>query len=134
MQNVPDLDNTRAAFEAWRAGRTHPTARIPDPLRQAAVALLDHYSFAEVCKALALRSTSLRKLQRELSVSTLEAAALPPAFIELSPLPVAHHQPQGPAPSCRIVLERPDGARLALSVPVLDWARLDALCHGFLRS
>lgn len=133
MQNAPDLNQTRAAFEAWRAGRSHRTARIPDPLRHAAVALLDHYPFADVCKALALRSTRLRKLQNELSPPTLEATAPPPTFIELSPLPVAH-QAQGPGAGCRIVLERPDGSRLALSVPSLDWVRLDALCHGFLRS
>lgn len=135
MTTTPSLEQTRAAFEAWRSQRSHPTARIPDALRQAAVSLLDRYSIAEVCAALELRSTRLRKLQGELSASGSQPSSASPAFVELPaagfPLPALSRSPE---PACRLVLDRPDGSRLSLSIPAADLHHFDALLASLLRS
>jgi hypothetical protein len=34
---------------------------------------------------------------------------------------------------CRLLLERPDGARLTLTLPTLDLASINQLCVDFLR-
>lgn len=45
--------------------------------------------------------------------------------------------PQSEQPSrddCRLLLERPDGARLSISLPNLNEALISALCSDFLNS
>jgi hypothetical protein len=62
------------------------------------------------------------------------AALTRPAFYSLPP---AAALPEAPVPAGnadgRLVLERPDGARLTLSVSQLDAASLSSLCSDFLR-
>src|SRR5262249_62326427 len=53
----------------------------------------------------------------------------PPDIALPEPRPVATSLPAG----CRLLVERPDGARLALTLPSLDLASITKLCADFLR-
>jgi hypothetical protein len=134
MRTTPDLAQTAAAFETWRATRTHQTAHIPDPLRRAAVALLDRYSMAEVCRTLHLRASRLGKLQQERSLPARQPGppSSTPTFVELTDTGVLASAAPPSTPPCRVVLERADGSRLAVWVPSSDWAKLESLCSAFL--
>ncbi len=72
------------AFNHWRETRPKPHVRIPDNLRQQAVALLSHYNPSQICKALRLSGEQLKAWQQqvELALSAPEFVALPSAPID----------------------------------------------------
>jgi hypothetical protein len=130
-----DLLKLKAQFEHWR--KTRPTrSPIPAHLRQAAIDLLGRYSAAAICRACRLHPHTLKPpttLRPGGSKLTTTAAQV------FFPLPAAGAIPPLCLPSlaqtdCRLVLERPDGARMTLAVPQLDAATLQTLCSNFLRS
>ena len=135
-----DLAKLQQQFEHWRNTRA-TRSPIPKDLLQAARALLKRYSTSMVCRACRLHPNSLRKPAALNTRSTTprqaaskSAALAPPAFYSL---PTAASLPEPPLPpnsDCRLVLERPDGARLTLSLHRLDAASLSNLCSDFLRS
>jgi hypothetical protein len=139
----PDLHFVRTEFEAWRARRIGRT-RIPESLWTAALALLDRYPLTLICRELRLSPTQLRK-RRAADNQKLQQRQQPQqAFLELSsralPTPKrsarsgasdsAHPLTDG---ACRVMLERADGSRLSLTLP-LEWMRIEALCTSFLRA
>jgi len=128
-----DLLELKNQFEAWRKTR-QTRAPIPEELRQAAVALLERYSASLICRVCRLNPHSLKK---PAASSSSTAPALPaPAFFSLSPLaapPLAAQTRQAHS-DCRLQLERPDGARLTITLPVPDQATLAHLCADFLRA
>ena len=131
-----DLERVRDAFVSWRATRTRQTAPIPESLRQAALALLDRYPMAEVCLQLGLRSSRLKHFLNKSASSSKPTSLAQPTFIQLAPgslAPINSPHPS-PAAACRLVLERPDGSRLSLTIPCSDWSQLDSLCRDFFNS
>jgi hypothetical protein len=135
-----ELAKLQSRFEHWRSTRT-TRSPIPEDLLQAARALLNRYSASMVCRACRLHPNSLRKPAAALARSaptdkalSKSAALTLPAFYSLSP---AASLLESPVPAvnadCRLVLERPDGTRLTLTVPQLDAAWLSNLCSDFLR-
>lgn len=60
MPHQNKLIVTVNAFEQWRNTRVNSGARIPEPLRQQAVALLDHYSISKITKALRVSHSQLK--------------------------------------------------------------------------
>jgi hypothetical protein len=142
MDNIlpADLAKLQRQFEHWRSTRT-TRSPIPEHLLQAARSLLDRYSTSMVCRACRLHPNSLRKpatvnprTARTDKAARQSAAIAPPAFYSLPP---AASLAEPPLPvtnsNCRLVLERPDGARLTLTVPQLDATSLSRLCSDFLR-
>lgn len=136
-----DLAKLQQRFEHWRSTRT-TRSPIPEDLLKAARTLLDRYSTSLVCRACRLHPNSLRKPATVNSRTALtekaagqSAAITPPIFYSLPPA-ASLPEPLVPAPdsACRLLLERPDGARLTLTIPPLDAAALASLCSGFLRS
>lgn len=128
-----DLARVRALFEQWRARRSFPNQRIPQELWDAAVALLDSCPLQRVARELRLSVPRLRHQRDVLSPTEREAPR--PHFVALPPSASSSALPSATSPSersARLVLERPDGARLSLSVPADDAERLDALCRAFL--
>jgi hypothetical protein len=128
-QSLPDLHLVRTEFESLWA---------------LAVALLDHYPFNLICRELHLSPTQLRKRCAADTQKPQQRQPPQPAFLELSSriLPT----PQRPARSvaldaalpltdgtCRVLLERADGSRLSLTLP-LEWLRIEALCASLLRA
>lgn len=136
-----DLAKLRARFEQWRNTRS-TRSPIPEDLLRAARALLDRYSTSMVCRACRLHPNSLRKPATVNSrtaptekAAGQSAAIASPTFFSLPPAG-SLLEPLGPATdsACRLMLERPDGARLTLTIPPLDTASLSRLCSDFLRS
>ena len=116
---VPDLPQVRAQFEAWRRTR-QGKERIPMALKSAVVTLLDHYPSRVVRRELNLSSQQLAKLKHQLQPPPDQ-----PAFVALTAqeLNLRHRKPVEPEPSatgneCLAVIERRDGCKLSLRVPV----------------
>ena len=130
-----DLLKLKAQFEHWRKTRS-TRSPIPAHLRQAAIDLLGRYSAAAICRACRLHPHTLKPpITPKTKASKLTTTAAPVFFS----LPAAEALPAACLPSraqtdCRLVLERPDGARMTLAVPQLDAASLQTLCSNFLRS
>jgi hypothetical protein len=136
----PELAKLQSRFEHWRSTRT-TRAPIPQDLLQAARALLHRYSASMVCRACRLHPNSLRKPATALPPSAPTDKAIsksavinPPTFYSLPPA-ASSPEPLVPATdsACRLMLERPDGARLTLTLPQLNAASLSTLCSDFLR-
>lgn len=127
-----DLLKLKAAFEAWRRTRVKKGA-IPLHLRKAAIALLDRHAATTICRVLRLHP---RTLQEPLnSKPARKSPAKTPDFFQLPPLPqTALALPARPQADCQLLLERPDGAKLTLTLPAIDPASLETLCSNFLRS
>jgi hypothetical protein len=138
-----DLPFVRGEFEAWRA-RRNGRGRIPETLWAAAIKLLDRYPLNLVSRELRLSPTQLRQRRAATSPKPQPRRNSQQTFLELTPHALtptkvsahsvasdsAHLLTEG---ACRIVLERGDGSRLSLTLPV-DWLRIEALCASFLRT
>lgn len=130
-----DLLKLKAQFEHWRKTRT-TRSPIPAHLRQAAIALLGRYSAAAICRACRLHPHTLKPSTISKPRANKPTSTAAQVFF---PLPTAEVLPPACLPSlaqtdCRLVLERPDGARMTLALPQLDAAALQTLCSNFLRS
>jgi hypothetical protein len=129
-----DLLKLKARLETWRATRTYDRQPIPDEFRQAAVEMTERYSPSLVRHTLKLDPWRLKKLANKKSGSArhkLQTAffTLPPEAATLLSTPPAPQDAAG----CRLQLERPDGTRLTLTLPSLDFISLNRLCADFLR-
>ena len=127
-----DLLKLKAQFESWRRTR-QKKGPIPAHLRKVAIALLDEHAQTTICRVCRLHPRTLQEPAR--SKPKRKAAAKSPDFF---PLPTMA-QPAFSFPAaqaradCQLLLERPDGARLTLTLPNLDAASLSTLCSNFLR-
>jgi hypothetical protein len=130
-----DLLKLKAQFEHWRKTRS-TRSRIPAHLRQAAIELLDRYSAAAICRACRLHPHTLKpptvSKPRARNPHTITAQVF-------CPLPTAAMLPPAGLPqlaqaTCRLVLERPDGARLTLALPQFELTTLETLCANFRRA
>ena len=124
-----DLFNLKCQFESWRKTRTKRT-RTPDHLLKAAVDLLDQYPVSTICCVCRINPRTLRGRNIP-SKNTSKIGALPDTdFFPLSlAIPQAETQPTN---DCRLLLERPDGARLSIFLPTLNGATISTLCSEFL--
>ena len=138
-----DLEQIKRAFENFRAGRTGKE-RLPENLWAQAIRLLEHYPFRVVYRELRLKPEYLRR--RAAAAKGIAVAAIKnkpkPKFLTLSSNELtaikneagAATMPSAPATGaqCRLIVERGDGSRLQLNLPI-DWPRIEALCCSFLR-
>jgi len=128
-----DLLKLKKRFEAWRKTRAK-RSKTPDHLLNAAVALLDHYSASMVCRVCGINLRTLRR-QSSSHSSPRRSAIHAPDFLPLSltlPQPDISSSPQQARTDCRLLLERPDGARLSIFLPSLTEASISTLCSDFL--
>lgn len=120
-----DLLKLKRQFDQWRKTRVG-RSRIPHHLRAAAVAMLDQCSPSMISRVCGIHFHSLQR-----AASAKKPTASPPSFF---PLPQALFPDPRPARAeCRLILERPDGARLTIELPGLEADSLSALCSDFLR-
>jgi hypothetical protein len=145
--NAPaDLSSLRTEIDAWRATRKG-RAHMPAYLWDAAVALVGPLPITRVARELGLNRDRLRaRVARGVEGAPPPAGRSSPAFVEVgaadlarisSRLPVARIAQQSPAPQAsavRVLLERPDGAKLSLDLSSTEWSHLEALCSSFLRA
>jgi hypothetical protein len=129
-----DLLKLKDRLEAWRATRKYTRQPIPDEFRQAAAEMASRYSPSLVRSVLKLDPGRLKKPETKRSdrVHRMPQSAfftLPPEIAVPEPRPLATSLAAG----CRLLVERPDGARLALTLSSLDLASITQLCADFLR-
>ena len=122
-----DLNHVKAEFTAWRARRVGRQA-IPPALWTAAVTLLEHYPISVVCRELKLPHHRLSKFRGGNGKPG-------DAFLALTAQELVSHQPQhlNANQPCRLVIERSDGSRLSLALP-LNWPHLESFCARFLKA
>ena len=142
----PELQDVKTIFESFRAGRTGKE-RLPENLWAAAVELLDHYPFREVWRELRVKPEYLKrraelakgrptqpvekKIEKKKKFLALTACELT-AINNGGKKNVADPLPTQAIDECRLVIERVDGSRLTVNVPI-DWSRIEAMCSSFLR-
>jgi hypothetical protein len=136
-----ELLDLKEKFDSWRQTRTAARAPIPEHLWDAAVSLLSRYPASPICRlcrlrpsSLQLRASSQKKKAPSRSASS-PAAQRSHSFLQLQTADwLKGSVPQLAAPgSIRLQIERPDGTRLVLSLPVLDSTTINSLCAHFLR-
>lgn len=131
-----DLEQVCSQFAAWRATKKNH-AHIPEPLWEAALALLDRYPLDLLCRRLALKPAFVRKRLERLapplpSDSAFLEVVLPgPNAVALASAPEPPPAGPSPLPLLRLQIERADGARLSLQFPTSDPDRLHALLLAF---
>lgn len=111
------LHHVTQQFAQWRASRTTPRGRIPQPLWAQAIALTQHFPLTRVAQQLGLTPQVLKR-RRE---ATRTVAVPPPA-----PCPAHFVEVQAPAwrtATTEVEVQRADGTRLRIiysdSVPAL---------------
>jgi len=120
-----DLRKLKAQFESWRRTR-EKKGPIPTHLRKAAIALLDEHAATTICRVCRLHP---RTLQEPIEPEPT------PRRLDFFPLPVPQTSSTTPTRSdLQVLLERPDGARLTITLPALDPNALSTLCSSFFRS
>ena len=116
-QGAEHLSHVTQQFAQWRASRSTPRGRIPQPLWAQAIALTEQLPLARVAKQLGLTPQVLKR-RREATRTVAVPPPLPcaPAFVEV----------QAPAwrlSTAEVEVQRADGTRLRIiysdSVPAL---------------
>jgi hypothetical protein len=132
MTPIPtDLFNLKSQFEAWRNSRTK-RSKTPNHLLNAAADLLDRYPVSMICRVCRINPRIFRRHSASSMIPSMPEAAPVAQFFPLS-LSIPQSGQQSLA-DCRLLLERPDGARLSISLPHPNDALISALCSGFLQA
>ena len=136
-----DLEKVRDEIENWRAQRKG-RERIPKQIWKAAIALLQTYSFSRINRVLKLNARQFRKQCDAVGAVIPKRRNVQTPFIELptlqlsTPIPLLQSaelpEMSAPASICRISIERADGSRINLSLP-LDWLKIQTLVASLLR-
>jgi hypothetical protein len=132
-----DLLELKAQFDHWRSIRPYIRQPIPEDLRRAALEMSQRYSPALVGRVLKLDPQRLKKPAPKPARQKTSLKKPQTAFFKL-PTEVILPKPDSSvvpaATGCRVLLERPDGARLTLMLPSLDLTEINRLCSDFWRS
>jgi hypothetical protein len=130
-----DLLKLKARLEAWRSTRKYACQPIPEEFRQAAAEMTERHSPSLVRRVLKLdpwqlKKPATKKSDRDRHKPQTAFFTLPPEPALLLPGSLAPQNLTG----CRLQIERPDGARLTLTLPSLDLTQINRLCSDFWRS
>ena len=121
----------------WRSIRPYIRQPIPEELRHAALEMSQRYSPALVGRVLKLDPQRLKKPAPRPARQKNTLKKPQTAFFKLPTeviWPKPDTSPMPAATGCRVLLERPDGARLTLILPSLDMTEISRLCSDFWRS
>ena len=137
-----DLLELKAQFDHWRSTRPYIRQPIPEDLRHVALEMSQRYSPALVGRVLKLDPQRLKKpvpkpARQKTSLKKTSLKKPQAAFFKLPTeviLPKPDTSVVPAATGCRVLLERPDGARLTLMLPSLDLTEINRLCSDFWRS
>ena len=139
-----ELNQVRSEFQAWRAAKTG-RERIPENLWSAAITLLNFYPIKIVCKELRLNAKQLRKRREGINQPPTQPKRRGKGqFLELTGRSLINTNslanntqellsPQLNQSICQLLLEKKDGSRLTISLP-MDWTRMEALCANLLKA
>ena len=115
------LERGRGRFEAWRGSRKVGD-RIPDQLWSLAVTLAAAHGVSRTASALRLDYYTLRQ---RVATRSSDSGSVAPAFIELSPPPLA------PSTECVVEFEDGSGARMRVHLRGGEVPDLVALGRSF---
>jgi len=130
-----DLRDLKARLDQWRANRKYIRQPMPADLRQAAVKISRRHPYGLVRRVLKIDPWRLNRQATKKSSPITARNKQHTAFFTL-PTDAALPGPTSGAPNttdCRLLLERPDGARLTLMMPALDLISTRQICDDFLR-
>ena len=130
-----ELLDLKTRLDQWRANRKYLRQPMPAELRQAAVAISQRYPGALVRRVLNLDPWRLNRSATKKPASATARQKQPTTFFKL-PTDAVLSAPVSAAPvaaDCRLQIERPDGARLTLTLPGLDFVSIHRLATDFLR-
>jgi hypothetical protein len=127
--NIPaELLDLKARFDEWNKTRKCIRSRMPDDLHLATIEMLRRYPPAIISDHCRISRSTLNRLRRDPEKSHKKSKPKGPFFTLPSPsLP----EPPSANGGCRIQLERPDGSRLTLILPLLDSSTITSLCGRF---
>ena len=123
----------KSRVDQWRATRSHIRERLPDLLREAVGQLARQYPGALIRRALKVDPW---RLNGSMTGKPATARNKPTAAFFQLPIQLSAPAPGSTASDStafRLQLERPDGARLTLTLPSLDFGSLRLFCADFLR-
>ncbi len=137
MNSIPaELLTLKTRFDRWRATRQYDREPIPAELRQAVVDLSRTVSRAQIRNALKVDPWRLLERTSKTAPRRAVSQVTKPVFFELpadAALPKQRLPAAGIFKDCRLLLERPDGARLTLTLPNYDLETINRLCADFLQ-
>ena len=140
-----DLLKLKIRLDAWRKKRKYLRQPLPDDLRRAILEMCQRYPHSLIRRILKLQPSRLKSPNRGRQTTSATSSArtrvqkkTPTTFFELpvelaSLQPLSSSPPESVTPS-RLLIERPDGARLTIFLPSLDQASVSTLCANFLHS
>jgi hypothetical protein len=131
-----ELLELKARFDRWRATRQYKSEPIPDELRSAALEMAERYPSSLLQQVLKVQLWHLKK--RGVAKRPVRAVAPKLSKTAFFKLPTETSLPEAASSSpnnngYRVQIERPDGARLTITVPPSDPAFIQRLCADFLR-
>jgi hypothetical protein len=130
-----ELLDLKARLDQWRANRKYLREPLPDDLRQAVIGASQKYPGMLLRRVLKIDPWRLNRSMAKKPAHAAKRKKQQTAFFKLSPDAVLP-APVSAAPvgaDCRLQIERPDGARLTLTLPALDLASINRLAADFLR-
>jgi len=130
-----DLRDLKARLDRWRANRKYIRQPMPADLRQATVKISRRHPYGLVRRVLKIDPWRLNRQATKNSSPTTARNKQHIAFFTLPP-DAALSGPISGAPNTtdyRLQLDRPDGARLTLTLPTLDLLSTRQICDDFLR-
>ena len=137
----PDLQEIKLKLERFRADRKGKK-EIPEHIWEEAVALLEHYPFQVVWRELRLKPEYLKRRAGVVKGNKLPKREKSAKFLTLTSSKLTEIKnetnKQITSPSinqtseCRLVIERVDGSRLQLNLPI-DWSHIETLLSSFLK-
>lgn len=131
-----ELLDLKAHFDLWRQHRSSARTPIPEHLWRKAVALVGKYPLHSICSVCKLHPDRLKRraalAEATTNVPQPKEGSSREAFFQLPPSAPNPTPPQPTLPSYRLQLERPDGARLTLTLSALDASVINSLCERFL--
>lgn len=130
-----ELLDLKTRLEAWRATRKYVRQPLPPDLRQEVVAVSRKYPAGLLHRILKIDPW---RLNSSMAKKPRRGAARKKEQTTFFKLPTAAVLPELPETAlnmtdCRLQFERPDGARLTLTLPTLDLASINRLAADFLR-
>jgi hypothetical protein len=130
-----ELLDLKTRLDQWRADRKHLRQPMPAELRQAAIAISQRYPRSLVRRVLKVDPWRLNKSLAKKSAHAATRKKQQTTFFKLPIDPVLPESLASTksATDCRLQLERPDGARLSLTLPRLDLDSITRLADFFLR-
>jgi hypothetical protein len=130
-----ELLDLKTRLDQWRANRKYVRQHLPPDLRQEVIAISQRYPGMLLRRVLKIDPWRLNRSMAKKLACAASPKKQQTTFFKLPTNAVLPEPLQAPASAtdCRLQFERPDGARLTLTLPRLDLASINRLAADFLR-